>query len=76
MAKQRGRPKGSGKPSGTGDKRAIVLSIKGTVEYRDWLAELADHCRVTSVQVLDAAVVAYAKQVGFTKPAPKRTEGR
>jgi hypothetical protein len=75
-SKARGRPKGLAKAPETGDRRAIVLSIKGTAEYRDWLAELADHCRSTSVQVIDAALVAYAKHVGFAKTAPKRTEGR
>jgi hypothetical protein len=58
------------------DTRAIVVSMKGTVEFRDWLNELADFDRSTAVQVMEKGAVAYAKQVGFPKPAPKRTGGR
>jgi hypothetical protein len=72
--KKRGRPKSAQKSDA--DKRVIVLSIKGTVEYRDWLAGLADHCRTTSVQVIDSALVHYAKHVGYDETAPKRTGGR
>jgi hypothetical protein len=58
------------------DARAIVVSMKGTVEFRDWLNELADFDRSTAVQVMEKGAVLYAKQVGFAKPAPKRTGGR
>lgn len=71
MAKKKATPKGV-----TSDARSIILSIKGEVEYRDWLNELADHCRTTSVNVMDLALVHYAKYVKFPKPAPKRTRGR
>jgi len=56
------------------DTRSIVLSLKGTVEFRDWLGRLADHCRTTSVNVMDLALVHYAKHVKFPEEAPKRTE--
>ncbi len=55
------------------DPRQIVISIKGTAEFRDWLNELADRERVTSVAVIERALVEYAANHGFTKPAPKRT---
>lgn len=58
------------------DPRPIVISIKGSAEFRDWLNELADHERVTSVAVIERALVEYAVNHGFTKPAPKRTGGR
>jgi hypothetical protein len=58
------------------DSRAIVVSMKGTVEFRDWLNELAEFDRSTAVQVMEKGAVLYAKQVGFPKAAPKRTGGR
>jgi Meiotically Up-regulated Gene 113 (MUG113) protein len=58
------------------DSRAIVVSMKGTVEFRDWLNELAEYDRSTAVQVIEKCAVLYAKTVGFTRPAPKRTGGR
>lgn len=60
----------------TADSRSIVVSMKGTVEFRDWLNELAEFDRSTAVQIMEKGAVLYAKQVGFGKPAPKRTEGR
>jgi hypothetical protein len=60
----------------TADSRAIVVSMKGTVEFRDWLNELAEFDRSTAVQVMEKGAVMYAKQIGFPKPAPKRTGGR
>jgi hypothetical protein len=52
------------------------LVVRGTDEWGAWVAELAEHCRIAQVQVVDAALIQYAKKVGFTKPAPKRTEGK
>ncbi|WP_422931772.1 hypothetical protein [Singulisphaera sp. PoT] len=60
----------------TSDSRAIVVSMKGTVEFRDWLNELAEFDRSTAVQVMEKGAVLYAKQIGFPKVAPKRTGGR
>lgn len=60
----------------TSDSRSIVVSMKGTPEFRDWLNELAEFDRSTAVQIMEKGAVLYAKQVGFEKPAPKRTEGR
>lgn len=53
-----------------------AMSIKMTVAFRDWLNDLAEFDRSTAVQVMEKGAVAYARQVGFTKPAPKRTGGR
>jgi hypothetical protein len=58
------------------DSRAIIVSMKGTKEFRDWLNELAESERTTAVQILEKAVVDYAKRIGFPKPAPRRTGGR
>lgn len=56
------------------DTRSIIVTLKGNPEFREWLNRLADHDRSTAVQVMERGVIAYAKQVGFTEPAPKRTE--
>ena len=49
-----------------------VLSIRGTTEWRDWLNRLADHCRLKTADVIDHAIIAYAKQQGFKEQPPKR----
>lgn len=52
--------------------RRTVLTIKGTDEWRSWLEELADHLRMPTSTIVDHALVRYAKEQGFAKPAPKR----
>lgn len=61
------------KTNETADSRHIVISLKGTEAFRDWVNELADHERITSVAVIERALVEYAANHGFKKPAPKRT---
>lgn len=56
------------------DEREWIVSIKGSPEFRDWLYELADQERMTAVQLIERAVVEYARNVKFPKPAPKRTK--
>jgi hypothetical protein len=63
---QTGRPKSAEGP------KPNVLSIRGSTEWRDWLNELSDHCRLKSADVIDRALIVYAKQEGFAKSAPKR----
>lgn len=58
------------------DVRQTVISIKGTAEFRDWLARLADSERITVVQLLEKAVVEYAERKGYGEPAPRRMGGR
>ena len=70
MAKKKAKP---AKPEPI-DLRQIVISMKGTAGFRDWLNELADHERVTSVAVIERALVEYAANHGFTKLAPRRTK--
>lgn len=65
--KRRGRPKSTAEaPKGN------VLSIRGSGEWRDWVGRLADHNRLKVADVIDRALLAYAKQEGFNEPAPRR----
>jgi hypothetical protein len=61
-----------GRPPSAAGPKYNVLSIRGTAEWRDWLNRLADHCRLKSADVIDRALIVYAKQEGFTEPPPKR----
>lgn len=63
MAKK--RPK-SPKPP-----REMVVGMRGSPEWKAWLDELAEHCRLNKVDVIDLALVDYAAKVKFRSP-PKR----
>ena len=59
------------KPAGPGPRKT-VLTIKGTDEWRVWLEGLGDFLRTPTSTVVDHALVKYAKEVGYTREAPKR----
>ena len=61
-----------GRPTMAEGPKHNVLSIRGATEWRDWLNRLSDHCRLKTADVIDQALVVYAKQEGFNEPAPKR----
>jgi hypothetical protein len=52
--------------------RSVVLTIKGTDAWRDWLERLADHSRMPASTVVDLALIDFAKKIGFEEEAPKR----
>ena len=84
MAKKGGGTKQKAAPDQASPKRARtaeeydrgpkgnVLSIRGSTEWREWLGRLADHSRLKVADVIDRALLAYAKQEGFSEPAPRR----
>ena len=52
--------------------RRNVVSIRGTVEWRDWLMGLADHRRLAAADVIDQALIEHAQKHGYAPPAPRR----
>lgn len=54
------------------DRRSIVITIKGSLEWKAWVDELADQFRTDASKLIDMALVQFAKANGFTKEAPRR----
>lgn len=69
MPKRKGRPGPKPDPS---KARTATAMIRATVAYREWLDELAEFKRTTVSDLIDDALVAYARSEGFTKLPPKR----
>jgi hypothetical protein len=59
-------------PKGAADRMAIVVTLKGSAEWKDWVDALADYCRTDVSKLIDQALVELAKSKGFTKEAPRR----
>ncbi len=57
---------------GERDKRMTVMTIKGTVEWKEWLDRLSDFSRLPSTVLIDVALADWAKQRGFLESPPKR----
>ena len=72
MAK--GKPKGRPKlpESELTPRKALVLQMRGSEEWKAWAEGLAEFDGLSVASVVDRAMRAYAKQIGYTKEPPKR----
>jgi hypothetical protein len=52
--------------------RVATTPIRSTAAWKVWVEELAEFDRSTVSDAVDHALVTYARQIGFTKVAPKR----
>lgn len=52
--------------------KPIILQMRGTPEFKEWLEHLAAHDRVSLADLAERAIVRYAKHVEFTEPPPDR----
>jgi hypothetical protein len=67
MTKKKARPARK-----VADRPAIVVTIRGSQAWKDWVDELVEHCRSDASKVIDNALVDYAIKFGFTKKPPIR----
>ncbi len=54
------------------EPRKNVVSIRGTERWREWLAGLATHRRLSAADVIDQALIEYASKYGYKEKAPPR----
>ncbi len=71
------RPKkgaGKGEPKAEESRvRSAVLMIRGTPEWKSWVEALASFDRSPSLNdLIDRALVSYARERGYLVTAPKR----
>jgi hypothetical protein len=52
--------------------RRIVLQLKGTDAWKEWLARLSKFLRTPTSTMVDHALLRYAKEQGFPEPPPER----
>lgn len=61
-----------GRPKGLTPPKRPSVSLKGSLEWRDWLKGLADHMDMPATVVIDQALKAYAKANGYDEDFPGR----
>lgn len=71
MVETMAKKKADAKPTG-GKGRTNLTNIRSTEDWKAWLDELAQFDRSTVADVIDHALVDYARAKGFPKPAPPR----
>jgi hypothetical protein len=68
----RKKPKPAPAPEPKPEARPTALTIKGSLEWREWVQRAAKHCRTDTAKLVDAAIAEYARKRGFAEPAPER----
>lgn len=53
-------------------RKPMMMNLRGSPEFKQWVQELADYDRETAAGVIERALVHYAKAIGFAKIAPQR----
>jgi hypothetical protein len=71
MTKHKPKQKPGPKPDPSRVRTALV-QIRAMPAWKEWVKEFADQERCDVVDLIDRALVAYARQVRFAKPAPRR----
>ena len=63
------RPKqGSKKPEKASDDRVVVIHLKGTVEYAQWLEDLYRDTHIPKSSMFRLAMAEWAKSKGHSPP--------
>jgi hypothetical protein len=52
--------------------RASAINFRAMPEWKAWIDEFAEFDRCTLVELIDRALVAYAREKKFSKAAPRR----
>lgn len=52
-------------------EKATLAVLKGGPDFQTWFNRLRDKSRLPAALLLDAAMVAYAKSIGFDQPPPR-----
>jgi hypothetical protein len=54
------------------ERLAVVVTLKGSLEWKAWLDELSGQFRTDNSKLIDMALVEFAKNHGFKTEAPRR----
>jgi hypothetical protein len=55
-----------------GGTRGTTVALRTSVGWKEWLDRLANFKRLTVADVIDQALVKYARDEGFDEVAPRR----
>lgn len=55
------------------ERQAVILTMRGSGEWKEWLQRLGKHCRLKTAVLIEQALMEYAEKRGFTDVPPERT---
>lgn len=65
MARKKNPDEWKGKP--------LIIQLRGTLEFKEWAEGLAGYDRSSLADLVERALVRYARDIGYTTEAPPRT---
>ena len=60
-------------PESGAERQAVVLTMRGSPEWKTWLKALSRHCHLKVSVCVDQALIEYAERRGFPESPPERT---
>ena len=72
MASDQPEPKPRQRKAKDAEPRAIAFTIRGRIGWKGWVKRLAEFDRVPVNELVDRALIRYAREVGFKEQAPER----
>ena len=72
LARVEAMPKRKAAKSDDGERKPMVVQVRGSQEYKEWAEGLAEFDGSTVAALYDRAVRQYAKAIGYDKQPPKR----
>jgi hypothetical protein len=61
-------------PEPESERQPVVLTMRGSPEWKTWLKQLSKHCRMKVSVCVEQALMEYAERRGFTEASPERTD--
>jgi hypothetical protein len=69
MARPKKKPVKAKTPGGA---KPTALTIRGNLDWREWVEWRADRCRTDVAKLVDAALIDYLKAEGFAEDPARR----
>jgi hypothetical protein len=54
------------------NRKPMVAQLRGSEEWKGWIERMAEREGLSVAALFDRMARAYAKEIGFDEPAPKR----
>jgi hypothetical protein len=71
MAEPKPKRRGAGRPAALEPKLPIA-SFRGKPEFEEWFEGLKKHSRLAGATLIEHALIEFAQNHGYDRPAPER----
>jgi len=73
VAKKQAKPEAkAASPTEEWSSKKLIFQMRGSEAFKAWLQRLAEFDATDATEVVERSLAAYARQIGFADPRPKR----